>query len=115
MQSWVKGIQDTLCPPPAGPVVTIERLKDWTHNTYLPQGLKGELPKQAEDIKTGLRLLAWYVSDDFQRQTSMDAGDAKILARWAFIRGALHVVVQGNTRVMKVRETYQDLLKFVET
>ena len=73
IQSWVKGITDTLCPTPAGPVVTIERLKDWTSDTYLPQGLEGELPKQAEDIKTGLRLLAWYVSDDFQRRTSMDA------------------------------------------
>ena len=110
VQSWVKGIQDTLCPTPAGPRITVERLKDWTSDTYLPQGLEGMMPKHADDIKTGLKLLAWYVSADFERRTSMDEGDATILARWAFMRGSLHVVLQGTVRTMKIRETYQDLM-----
>ena len=56
-QAWIKGIQDTLCPTPAGPAITVESIKGWHQDMYLPQGLEGETPQHTEDIKTELRLL----------------------------------------------------------
>ena len=111
---WMERIRTTLRPQAVETPITLESVKDWPQDTYLPQGLEGEMPRTAEEVKMGLRLLQWYVADDYQRRTTMDEGDARILTRWAFIRGSLHVVVNGTRRQMKVRETFQELLKFIE-
>ena len=69
VMNLLAGVQHTLQPPPPEPEVTIEKLSDWVTDTYLPEGLVEIVPKEAEDIKLGLKLLSWYISPDFERRT----------------------------------------------
>ena len=44
----------------------------------------------------------------------MNEEDGRIVARWAFVQGVLHVTVQNGNCRMKVKETYAELVKFME-
>ena len=103
-----------LLKPATTPVVTLESTKGWQQDVYLPEGLEGEVPQTREEIEMGLKLLGWYLCEDFERRTSMEQKDAQVLARLAFTLGLLKVVVSGTKRVMKVKEMYQELLKYAE-
>ena len=115
IQTWLAGMQDTLNPQPGRQTEVLESAKGWQRDDYLPTGLTGEMPTTKEDIQTGLRLLQWYVSEDYLRRRTMEPEDARILARWAFTRGVLHVEVVGTERQMQIKDTYTALLKIMET
>ena len=111
-QRWIDMITQTLLPRP-GPVVHVEKTTGWQEDQYLPEGLENMVPRTKEDVQLGLKLLSWYISSDYQCRTTLEDEDTKILARWAFIQGALRVVRDGDKRVMQIKETYNELLDFV--
>ena len=81
---WIDSIQQTLLPS-QGPIVHVEKTTGWQVDQYLPDGLENIVPRTKEDVQLGLKLLSWYVSSDYQRRTTLEDEDARILARWAFI------------------------------
>ena len=114
VKMWLDGMQDTLDPQSNRATEVLESVKGWNGGEYLPAGLTGEMPATEVEMQVGLRLLKWYISEDYQRKKKMEPEDATILTRWAFTKGVLHVEVVGAEKRMQIKETYAALMKIVE-
>ena len=114
VKMWLDGMQETLDPQSSKTTEVLESTKGWNGGEYLPAGLTGEMPTTEVEMQVGLRLLKWYISEDYQRRKKMEPEDATILARWAFTKGVLHVEVVGAEKRMQIKETYAALMRIVE-